>query len=123
MGAHLTRIHGARQSERTSEASVLALNATIVLFFLVFLQLALAVHGQRVAFDADIDILLVNARDFHLQSNGVLVFVDVHWRCEVGSGQRLFWAFGAERLTEKPVHSIQSVLQTGKLTDGLPTGH
>ena len=80
-------------------------------------------HGQGIAFDADIDIFLVNPRDFHLQSNGVLVFVDVHRRGEAGGGQRLFRTFGAERLTEKTVHAIHAVLQTGKLTDGFPTGH
>jgi len=52
MGAHLSRIHRAGQSKRASEASVLALDATIVLFLSSFSNLQLAVHGQDVALDA-----------------------------------------------------------------------
>jgi hypothetical protein len=57
--------------------------------------------GQGVAFDADINVFFVDARNFDLQRDVVLVFVDVHRRCEAGCCQRLLRAFGAIRLTEK----------------------
>src|SRR6266851_8976956 len=56
VGGHLPGIHGAWQRERAGEASVLPLDATEVLLFLFLLDLALAMDGQGVAFDADINI-------------------------------------------------------------------
>jgi hypothetical protein len=79
-------------------------------------------HGYSVALDADIDIFLVDARDFHLQSNVVLVFADVHRRGKASGGQRLVQTFAAERSLEKTVHTVQAILQIGILTDGFPTG-
>ena len=38
--------------------------------------------GEGVVLDADINIFFIDAGDFKLQSNGVLVFVDVHRRRE-----------------------------------------
>src|SRR5712692_10534617 len=86
VGAHLPWIHRTGQRERASEASVLPLDATEVLLFLFLLHLALAMDGEGVALDADINVFFVDARDFKLQSNVVLVFVDVHRRCEAGGG-------------------------------------
>jgi hypothetical protein len=40
------------------------------------------VHGEGVVLDADINVFFVDARDFNLQGDVVLVFVDVHRRCE-----------------------------------------
>src|SRR5207302_1909871 len=85
IGAHLPGIHGTGQCERAGEASVLALDAKEVLLLLFFLDLALAMDGERVVLDADINVFLVDTWDFKLQSNAVLVFVDVHRRC-VASG-------------------------------------
>ena len=55
---------------------------------------------EGVVLDADINVFFVDAWDFNLQCNVVLVFVDVHRRSEAGSCQCLFRAFGAVRLTE-----------------------
>src|SRR2546426_746934 len=90
--------------------------------FLSLFDLALAMDGEGVPLDADINVLFVDARNFKLQSNGVLVLIDVHWWCEAGGCQRLFRAFGAIRLTEKTVHAVHAVLHGGKLTERLPTG-
>src|SRR5579864_4678678 len=106
MGAHLPWIYRTGQSERPGEASVLPLDATEVLLFLFLVDLALAMDGEGVVLDADINVFFVDARDFHLHSNSVLVFVDVHRRCEVGGRQSLFWAFGAIRLTNQAVYAV-----------------
>ena len=50
----------------------------------------LAMDGEGVVLNADVNIFFVDARDFDLQNNVVLVFVDVHRRCEGGGCQRLF---------------------------------
>jgi hypothetical protein len=52
--------------------------------FLFLLDLVLAVDGKGIAVDADINVLFVDSRDFKLQNDVVLVFVDVHRRCKAG---------------------------------------
>src|ERR1700676_5797003 len=84
VGAHLPGIDGTGQRERPGEASVLPLDATEVLLFLLLLDLALAMDGEGGVLDEDIDVFLVNAWDFELQGYVVLVFVDIHRRCEAG---------------------------------------
>jgi len=84
MGAHLSGIDGTGQRERPGKASVLPLDATEVLLFLFLFDLPLAMDGEGGVLDADINVLFVNAGDFKLQSNVVLVFVNVHGRCEAG---------------------------------------
>src|SRR5882762_6596570 len=122
MGAYLSRVHGTRQREGASEASVLSLDAAEVFLLLFLFNLALAVDGEGVTLDADINIFFVDARDFKLQSNVVFVFVDVHRRCEVGGRQRLFRSFWAIGLTKKTIHPVRAVLHGGKLTERFPTG-
>jgi hypothetical protein len=80
----LPGIDGTRQSERAGEASVLPLDATEVLLFLFLLDLALAMDCEGAVLDTDINVFFVDARNFKLQSNVLLVFVDVHGRCEAG---------------------------------------
>jgi hypothetical protein len=47
--------------------------------------------------DTDIFIVfVVDARDFHLQSNVVLVFVDVHLTVAISDGEGPRWAFRFE---------------------------
>src|SRR5579883_1131966 len=91
------------QGEGAGEAAILALHAAIVLFFLFLLELALAVYGQDIVFDADIDVLLVDPRNFDFQGDVVLVFVDVDGRGKAGAGQGLLAALGSEGLAEQPV--------------------
>src|SRR5215469_6358389 len=55
-----------RKREQTGEAAILTLHAAVVLFLLFLLELALAVYGQRVVLDADIDVLLVDSGYFDL---------------------------------------------------------
>jgi len=84
VAAHLPRIYRTGERERAGEASVLPLDATEVLLFLFLLDLALAMDGEGIALDADINVFFVDAGDFKLQRDVVLVFVDVHGRCEAG---------------------------------------
>src|SRR6267378_976819 len=74
------------QIEGTSKAAILTLHAAVVLFFFFLLELALTVHGQGVVLDADINVLLVDARHFDFQGDIVLVLVDVHGRGKCGRG-------------------------------------
>ena len=79
--AHLPRIDGTGECERTGEASVLPLDTTEVFLSFFFLDLALAMDGEGRVLDADINVFFIDARDLKLQSNIVLVFVDIHRRC------------------------------------------
>src|SRR5580700_2395800 len=63
---NLLGVHGGGQGEGAGEAAVLALHTAVILFFLFLLDPALAVDGQGIVFQADIDVLLLNARDFNL---------------------------------------------------------
>jgi len=83
VGAHLPRIYRAGQRERPGELSVLPLDATEVLLFLVLLDLALAMYGEGGVLDADINVFFVDARNFKLQSNVVLVLR----RCPPAAGR------------------------------------
>jgi hypothetical protein len=94
VGAHLFRIHGAGERERAGKASVLPLDATEVLLFFFLLNLALAMDGEGVVLNADINVFFVDARDVDLQNNVVPVLVYVHRRREGSGCQRLFRAFG-----------------------------
>src|SRR5271166_1623157 len=86
VGGDVLRVHGIRQSEGTGEAAILPLHAPIVLFFLFFFELALAVNGEGVVLDADVDVLLVDSRHFNLQRDVLFVFVDVNGRSEGAGG-------------------------------------
>jgi integrase len=83
VGAHLPLIHGTGQCERAGEASVLPLNAAVVLFLLFLLDVALAMDGESAVVDVDMNVLFVDARDFKLQNDVVLVFV--------GAAVRSWW--------------------------------
>src|SRR3984957_19055017 len=97
---NLLGVYGLGQGEGAGEAAVLALHAAIVLFFLFLFDLALAVHGQDVVFDLDIDILLVDSRHFNLQRDLVLILVDVNGRGEARRGQRIVPVRAVVGLTE-----------------------
>jgi hypothetical protein len=68
-----------------------------------------------------LDVFLDDAGDFKLQSDVVLVFVNVRRRCEAGGCQRLLRPLRAIRLTEKAAHSVYTVLHSGELTERFPT--
>ena len=61
--------------------------------------------GEGFVLHADINVFFVNARDFHLQGDVVLVFVE---RPPVVQSWwlTLLRALGALRLTEKTIHAV-----------------
>jgi hypothetical protein len=65
---------------------------------------------EGVAPNTDVNVFFIDAREFKLQDNGVLIFIDVYRRREAGGCERLFRAFGAIRLTEKTVHAVHAAL-------------
>src|SRR6266851_127929 len=113
---HLFRIHRCRKRERAGKAAILPLHPAEVLFFLFHLELALAVHGQSVVLNPDIDVFLVDSRHFNLQRNVVLVLIDVHRGREVRGGKSLVAAV-AVGVAEQAVHAV---LQSGELTEWFP---
>src|SRR5258708_31096 len=116
---NLLGVHGCGQSESAGEAAILTLHAPIILFFLFLLDLALAVNGEGIVLQANVDVFLADPRTFDLQSNVVLVFVNVNGGGEAGCGQGLIPAAFVIRLAEKAVHTV---LQRRKLAERLPTG-
>src|SRR5215469_479944 len=111
-------VNAGGQSESPSKAAILALHASVILFLLVLFELALAVDGQVVVFHANVDILLIDPGHFDLQSDVVVVFVDIDSGRENAGGQRLFPAWLSKVLLEQTVHLI---LQGVELTERIPT--
>jgi len=58
---NLLGIHGGGQIEGAGEAAILTLHTAVVLFFFFLLDLALAVDGEGVVLDADVDIFFIDA--------------------------------------------------------------
>src|SRR6185503_17112421 len=118
VGGNAFRVHRVGQSERASEAAILPFDPAVVLFFFILLELALAMHSQGVVFDAYVDVLLVNSRNFDLQRNVVLIFINVHGGSKARGGQGLVPAL-VERGVEE---AIQAVLHAAELAVRIPTG-
>ena len=74
-----------------------------VLFLLFFLELALALDGQRVVFHANVQVLLFDARHFELEDDLLVVLIDVDGRHKAGSRQR---AFAFVQVAEQRVDAV-----------------
>ena len=86
-----------------------------VLFFLFLLEFTLAVYGEQIVLDPDIDVLLVNSRNFNLQRDIVLVLVHVHRRRKSRRGECLFVI--AVGVAEQTVHAV---LQSAEFAEWVP---
>src|SRR5258708_30700386 len=64
---HMLRVNRIGHAEGPQEAAVAALDAMEVLFFLFLLELALALHGQGVVLQLDIQAFLIDARHIAFQ--------------------------------------------------------
>src|SRR5690242_3488651 len=88
-----------------------------VFFLFLLFELALAADGQRVVLEPDIDVVLIDARDFELQSDLVLVLVNVNRRNEAAAGSQFVLTSTAIVLKE----TVHAILQRSKLTKRVPT--
>src|SRR5712675_2447946 len=86
-GFYFFRVHGVRELESAYERTVAALNAMEILFLLFFFKLALALDGQSVVFHADVYVLIVQAGNFQLQDQVLLVLVNVDRGNKAACGQ------------------------------------
>src|SRR5436190_8086243 len=114
------RIDGVRQSERTGKRTVAALNAMEVLFLLFSFELALATDGQRVVLITDIDVLLVNSGNLELQTDLVLVFINVNGGNEISCRQQLILPLSPIEILEQGVNTI---VERCQLTKRVPTSN
>src|SRR5579862_3898120 len=68
-GNHVLGVRSSRKKQGTIKGAKPPLDAVEVLFLLFFLELALALHGKRVVFDANVQVLLFDARSFELEND------------------------------------------------------
>src|SRR4051812_41708751 len=81
------------------------------------LEIPLAANRQRVVFQADINVLLLDARNLEFQRNFVLVFVDVHGGNKAASRGQFVLARAAVVLKQ----AVDAILQCCELTERIPT--
>jgi hypothetical protein len=122
VGAHLSRIHGTGKRERAGKASVLPFDATEVLLFFLLLNLALAMDGEGVVLNADINVFFVDARDVDLQNNVVSVCVYVHRRCEGSWLSTPLPGLQGCSTHGKGGSCVHAFLHGGKFAERFPTG-
>src|ERR1700686_4567612 len=100
VGFHLLCIHRVRKLERADEGTIVALNAMEVLFLLFLLEFAFALDRQSVVFHADIDVAFVNARNFQLDDQALLVLINVN-RGDKTARRQLFLTVRFGKISEK----------------------
>src|SRR5438270_7121352 len=99
-GFHLLSVHGVRELKGADKRAIPALNAMEILFFFFLLKLALALNGQGVVFHADVDVLIVQAGNFQLEYQVLLVLIYVYRRNKAACGQLVFSGWLGKRLKE-----------------------
>src|SRR5579872_594691 len=92
-GRDLVGVNRVGQAEGAQKRSIAALDALEVLFFFLFFKAALAFDRQSVVFKAQVQILLVDSRNFHLEDHTVLILVNIDRRRE-RAGLNLLFAAG-----------------------------
>jgi len=55
------RVYRVRQGEAAAERSVGALDAKVIVFGYVFLELALAADGEQIVLDVDVDVFFITS--------------------------------------------------------------
>ena len=74
---HAVGVDSGRQVEGTGEASVITFDPLVAVQFTVVFDLSLAADRERVAFERQMNILLLDARHFHLKDDAVIFLVNV----------------------------------------------
>src|SRR5207302_5154423 len=118
LGLDRVSIHGIRKREAASERAIRALDAQVVLFVHLLLELALTANGEDVVLHANVQILGIDIGEIRLHYEFVLAFVDVDGRrprAEVGILARTI-----KGLLEQ---AIDLVLQGGDTAERFPSSY
>src|ERR1700753_1341856 len=116
LGLDAFRVDGAGNRERAIETAVAALDAMDVPFLGFALESAVALHGQGVVFQSDIEVLQAHAGNLNGEHELVLVLIDVDRGNETSSHQ--FVLSISREVLEQTVHTI---LQSDHVAEGIPT--
>src|SRR5882762_1385101 len=87
LGANVLGVDRVRQGEAPRERAIRTFNSEVIVLVDVLLELPLSTDGQRIVFDANVNVLLLKIRQVGLYHQFVLGFVYVHWwrpGCQVG---------------------------------------
>src|ERR1700676_4571417 len=87
VGAYALGVDRVRQGEAPRERTIRTFNSEVIVLVDVLLELPLSTDGQRIVFDANVNVLLLKIGQVSLHDQFVLGFVNVHgWRpgCQVG---------------------------------------
>jgi hypothetical protein len=74
----LIHIYVIGKGKRAAERPVRAFNAVIILFLRFFFKFFFALEDQLVAFDLDLDIFVVQARNLSRNGQSLLGFMNIH---------------------------------------------
>ena len=100
-------VHPGRQAERAREGAVGPLDPVVVVLRLVLLELALALEGEDVVLDGDLDLLLRDTGQLGLHLVGVRGLEDVD-RGRPGP-RRLLRVLAAQELVERLAEDVEGV--------------
>src|SRR5260370_26802655 len=106
-----------RQREAPRERTIGAFNSEVIVLVDVLLELPLSSDGQRIVFDAYVNVLVFEIRQVGLYHQFVLRFVYVHWwrpGCQVGMSRA-----AASRVVLEHTHDL--FLQWCQATGLVPT--
>src|ERR1700679_1698584 len=86
IGLHILDVNRRWQRKGAEEAAIAPLNAMEVLFLLLFLKFSLTLHCEGVVLYANIQVLLLNTRNFELKQDLLFVLVNIDSRHKIGGG-------------------------------------
>jgi hypothetical protein len=89
-----------------------------VLFLFFLLEFALAFDAEHIVFELDVEVALLEAGDFDVEDDFVLILIDVDRGNESGSDEGVIVVLGAVVLLEERVHAV---LECEHVAEGIPT--
>lgn len=112
IGPDRVRVHRIGQRKAASEGAVGALDAKVIAFIFLALELAFATNGENVALDANVEFLRIDIRQIRLDDQRVFIFADINGR-RPGRQIRLLLACVIEELGEDAIELIELVPRKG----------